>query len=58
MYEPTDYEMLGHVLADIIDQMESQRLFTGDIEGTFTIPLDDGSEYECTLQWKEASDGL
>jgi len=51
-------EDLGRYLSDMIDQMESQRKFTGDLEGTFTIPLDDGSEYECTVRRKETSDGL
>lgn len=47
-------EDLGRYLSDMIDQMESQRLFTGDLEGVFIIPLDDGSEYEVSIKRKDA----
>lgn len=50
-------EDLGRYLSDMIDQMESQRLFTGDLEGVFTIPLDDGSEYEVTVKRKGQDHG-
>lgn len=43
-------EDLGRYLSDMIDQMESQRLFAGDLEGVFTVPLEDGSEYEVTVR--------
>ena len=47
--EPIDYQELGQTLADMIDQLESQRIFTGDLEGTFVLPLDDGTEYRVTV---------
>lgn len=50
-------EDLGRYLSDMIDQMESQRLFTGDLEGVFTIPLEDGSEYEVTVKRKGQDHG-
>jgi Tfp pilus assembly ATPase PilU len=47
--EPIDHQELGQTLADIIDQLESQRIFTGDLECTFVLPLDDGTEYRVTV---------
>lgn len=49
MADEATYEDLGRVLADMIDQLESQRVFAGDLEGTFTVPLSDGVEYVVTV---------
>lgn len=43
------YEDLGKTLAEMIDQLESQRVFAGDLEGTFVVPLSDGTEYRVTV---------
>lgn len=60
MADEATYEDLGRVLADMIDQLESQRVFAGDLEGTFTVPLSDGVEYVVTVSraaLKEAGHG-
>lgn len=44
-----DHEDLGRYLADIIDKLESQRIFAGDLEGVFTLPLEGGEEYTVTV---------
>ena len=49
MLEPATHEDLGRVLADMIDQLESQRVFSGDMEATFTVPLSNGVEYVVTV---------
>lgn len=49
MDEPATYDELGCVLANMIDQLESQRLFAGDLEGVFTVPLSGGAEYRVTV---------
>lgn len=50
--EPATHEDLGKVLADMIDQLESQRLFAGDLEGVFTVLLSGGVEYSVTVARK------
>lgn len=52
--EAIDYEGLGKFLADIIDTMEAQQKFAGDMECVFPVPLSDGSEYEVTVRRKKA----
>ena len=49
MTEPATYEELGRALADMIDTLDSQRKFAGDLEGVFTVPLSDGAEYIVTV---------
>jgi len=44
-----DYEDLGKMLAEAIEDLEMQRKFAGDMECVFIIPLDDGSQYEVTV---------
>ena len=43
------HEDLGRALAEMIDQLESQRVFAGDLEGTFVVPLSGGAEYRVTV---------
>lgn len=50
------YEDLGKTLAEMIDQLESQRVFAGDLEGTFVVPISDGTEYRVTVM-READHG-
>lgn len=51
--DPTDHEELGKALAEVIDQLEAQRPFAGDMECAFIVPLDDGTEYEVVVRRKE-----
>lgn len=55
MTAPTDYEELGQMLADTIDKLYSQRTFAGDLEGTFIVPLEDGSEYLVVVSRQETT---
>jgi len=47
--EPADYDDLGRELATVIDKLESQRKFAGDLEGIFIVPLSDGTEYQVVV---------
>ena len=47
-----DHADLGRALAEAIDELESQRLFAGDMECVFIVPLEDGAEYEITVRRK------
>ncbi len=49
------YEDLGKTLAEMIDQLESQRAFAGDMEGTFVVPLSDGTEYRVTVMMEQTN---
>lgn len=51
--EFASYEQLGEMLAQAIDELESQRLFAGDMECVFVVPIEDGGEYEVTIRRKE-----
>lgn len=56
MDDAATYEDLGKTLADMIDQLEGQRVFAGDLEGTFVVPLSGGAEYRVTVV-REQRDG-
>lgn len=43
------HEELGEYLADMIDKLERQRVFAGDLEGEFLLPMSDGSAYRVTV---------
>ena len=52
MADFANHEDLGQILADVIDQLEAQRPFAGDMDATFTVPLEDGTEYQVTVSRK------
>lgn len=54
MEDFADHDDLGQMLAKCIEQLEAQRPFAGDMEATFIVPLEDGSEYEVTVTRKAA----
>lgn len=43
------YEDLGKYLSDMIDGLEEKRLFAGDLEAVFDIPLEGGEIYRCAI---------
>ena len=47
-----DHADLGRALAEAIDELESKRLFAGDMEFVFIVPLEDGTEYEVVVKRK------
>lgn len=49
MDDELTHEELGKYLADMIDKLESQRVFAGDLEGEFLLPLSDGSAYRISV---------
>jgi hypothetical protein len=50
--EFADHADLGLALAEAINDLESKRLFAGDMEFVFVVPLEDGTEYEVTVRRK------
>ena len=45
-----DHADLGQALAEAIEELESKRLFAGDMEFVFIVPLEDGTEYEVVIK--------
>lgn len=43
------YEDLGKCLSDMIDGLEQKRLFAGDLEAVFDIPIEGGAIYRCAI---------